>query len=173
MYSVVGCSGCSALWVIEGDPETSECPRCGSRRSRDNRRVFFRSDDADEAREARSRLLADRQGAGSSFDTVDHFADLEASIDDAGPDDETYLEAAGLDPDQIAKAGDLASPSGSSQSRTETVREAIRSLDEPDASAIIEYCEDRGIGSESARNTLEKLGRAGDVSRGDRGYRLL
>lgn len=173
MYAVVGCSECSALWVIEGDPETSRCPRCGSRRDRDRRREFYRTDDADEAREARSRLLAERQGAAGSFDEIDHFADLEAAVEDAGPDDETYLERSGLDPERIADAGERASSSRASRSREETVRAAIRSLEEPDAAAVARYCEDHGVGPEAAEEILEKLVRAGEVSRREGGYRLL
>jgi DNA-directed RNA polymerase subunit RPC12/RpoP len=174
MYAVVGCSECSALWVIEGDPETSECPRCGSRRPRERRREFYRSDDADEAREARSRLLAERQGESGAFDDVDHFAALEAAVDDAGPDEETYLEASGLDPEAVAEAGERASSSGGSgRSREDTVRAAIRSLDEPDTAAVASYCEARGVGAEAAETILEKLVRAGEVSRREGGYRLL
>lgn len=173
MYSVVGCSQCSALWVIEGDPETSECPRCGRRRPRDKRRIFYRSDDAAEAREARSRLLAERQGAGESFDAVDHFTALEASIDTAGLDDETYLERSGLDPERVAEAGEETTSRGGGQSREETVRGAIRALDEPDASAVVDYCEDRGVSPEAAKEMLQKLVRAGDVVRRDGSYRLL
>jgi hypothetical protein len=159
--------------VIEGDPETSQCPRCGSRRHRDRRRAFYRTDDADEAREARSRLLAKRQGAAGSFDEIDHFADLEAVVDEAGPDDETYLEGSGLDPEPIAEAGERASSSEGSRSREETVRAAIRSLEEPDEAAIASYCEGHGVGPEAAGKILEKLVRAGEVSRREGGYRLL
>jgi DNA-directed RNA polymerase subunit RPC12/RpoP len=173
MYSVVGCSDCSALWVIEDDPETSECPRCGSRRHRDTRRVFYRSEDPDEAREARSRLLAERQGEASAFDAVSHFADLEASIDDAGPDDESYLAQSGLDPERIAEAGEQVSSSGETRSRDETVRAAIRAENGPDAADIVDYCEARGVSPEATEKILEKLVRAGDVVRRDGGYRLL
>lgn len=173
MYAVVGCSECAALWVVDGDPETSECPRCGSRRPRDGRREFYRSEHADEAREARSRLLAERADAAAAFDAVDHFADLEAAVDDAGPDDETYLAASGLDPERIAGAGERASAGGNSQSREETVRAAVRSIDEPDAEDVAGYCEERGVSADAAREILEKLVRAGDASRAGGGYRLL
>jgi DNA-directed RNA polymerase subunit RPC12/RpoP len=173
MYAVVGCSECGALWVIEGDPETSECPRCGSRRPREQRRDFVRTDDADEAREARSRLLADRQGESASFDEVAHFAELEAGLDEAGPDDETYLEGSGLDPEQIEQAGESVESSPNSRSREETVRAALRSMDDPDAAAITRYCEDRGVGPDATRELLEKLVRSGEVTRSDGDYRLL
>lgn len=173
MYAVVGCSECSALWVLEGDPETSECPRCGSRRPRERRRVFHRCQDADAAREARSRLLAERQGEGDAFASVEPFAELEGAIDAAGPDDETYLAESGLDPEPIAEAGERATAGGERQSREEIVRAALRELDDPDAAAVADYCRDRGVSNDDARSLLEKLRRAGVIARRDGGYRLL
>ncbi|MDZ7731364.1 MAG: DUF5817 domain-containing protein [Natrialbaceae archaeon] len=55
MYSVVGCSECKALWVVEGRPATSQCPQCGTRRPFDARRQFVTTDEPDHAREVRSR----------------------------------------------------------------------------------------------------------------------
>jgi DNA-directed RNA polymerase subunit RPC12/RpoP len=173
MYAVVGCSECSALWVLEGDPETSECPRCGSRRPREKRRVFHRCEDADEAREARGRLLAERQGEAEAFESVASFEDLEGAIDAAGPDDETYLAGSGLDPAAVEAAGERATAGRKGQSREETVRAALRELDAPDAAAVAAYCRDHGLDRGDAEAILEKLRRAGEVTRRDGGYRLL
>lgn len=173
MYAVVGCSECSALWVLEGDPETSECPRCGSRRPREKRRVFHRCEDADEAREVRGRLLAERRGEADAFAAVDSFADLESGLDAAGPDDETYLAESGLDPEAVEAAGERATTSRERQSREETVRAALRELDAPDAEAVAAYCRDHGVAGDDAEALLAKLRRAGEVTRRDGGYRLL
>jgi len=173
MYAVVGCSECSALWVLEGDPETSECPQCGSRRPREKRRVFHRSEDADEAREARGRLLAERQGEADAFASVDPFGDLDGALDAAGPDDETYLEASGLDPEAVAAAGERATEPRERRSREETVREALRELEAPDADTVAAYCADHGVGPDDATTVLEKLRQAGEVTRRDGAYRLL
>lgn len=172
MYRVVGCSDCSALWVLEGRPDTSQCPRCRSQKSMDKRRTFFQSEDADEAREARSRLLAQRQEEDEAFAAVDDFASLEGQIDAAGPDDETYLAESGLDPERIAEAGELPTHGGST-SRQETVRTALRELAEPDAEAVRTFCANRGVPEAMTDTILEKLVRTGEVTETDGIYRLL
>lgn len=168
MYRVVGCGGCGALWIIEGRPETSECPRCGARRPLDRRRTLFESEEADAAREARGRLLAERQD-----DTGESFADLADAVDDAGPDDETYLAESGVDPAAAAEAGDRATASTPGRSREETVRAAIREAEAPTHATIEQYCEARGVPPEMAADLLEKLVSAGEVAREDGTYRLL
>jgi len=173
MYAVVGCSECAALWVLEGRPETSECPRCGSRRPTDRRRTFVRTEDADAAREARARLLAERQDEASAFEAVEDFAALEADLDAAGPDDETYLAESGLDPERIAEAGERATAPRRGQSRKETVMAALRELDEPDAAAVRAFCAERGVAEGDAEAILRKLVRAGEVTEAGGAYRLL
>lgn len=173
MFRVVGCSECAALWVLEGDPETSECPRCGSRRPREKRRTFYRGEDADEAREVRSRLLAERQGDAADFEAVADFAELEERIDEAGPDDETYIAGIGLDPETVAAAGERATGARDGQSREATVRAALRELESPDERAVVTYCNERDVAPADVRAVLEKLVRAGEVTREDDTYRLL
>ena len=105
MYAVVGCSECSALWVIEGRPETTQCPRCGSRRKFELRRKFVETEDADAAREVRASMLAERQDLGEAFDGLDSYAEMEARVEEDVIDDDTSLESKGVDSDAAAAAG--------------------------------------------------------------------
>lgn len=173
MYAVVGCSECAALWVLEGRPETTECPRCGQRRGYEKRRKFYTTDDADDAREARARLLAERQDEADAFAAVESFDGLEAQVDDAGIDDEAYLEGSGLDADAVAEAGERATEGSRSRSRTETVRAALRELDEPTDAAVREFCEERGVEPSFVEDALQRLLRAGEVTEQGGTYRLL
>ena len=174
MYAVVGCSECSMLWVIEGRPETSQCPRCGHRRAYAKRRKFVTTDDEAHAREVRASILANRQGHGDAFADLASFAEMEAEIDAVGPSDETYLEGAGVDPEAVAAAGERAGESpGESRSRRETVRAALRELDEPTAEDIVAYARERGVEESYVRRALEKLARAGEVTENGGVYRLV
>ena len=168
MYAVVGCSECQALWIVEGDPERSNCPRCGTTRRYEKRRKFVTTDDEDHAREVRASMLAARSGHGEAFAELDSFAELDRQVDDAGIDDETYLARSGIDPEAVAE-----SDTAGSQSRQETVRQALRELDEPTAAAVVEYAEGHGVPAEYTRRALEKLVRSGAVSEHDGRYRLL
>ena len=171
MYAVVGCDECQALWIVEGRPDSSQCPRCGKTRKYEKRREFVTTEDEDHAREVRASMLAARQGQDDAFAELDSFAELDAQVDEAGIDDDTYLAESGIDPDAVADASERES-SGSS-SREETVREALRELDEPTEDDVVAYASERGVPEEYTRTALQKLVRAGEVSESRGTYRLL
>ncbi|ELZ12745.1 hypothetical protein C479_03880 [Halovivax asiaticus JCM 14624] len=174
MYAVVGCSECSALWIVEGRSETSQCPRCGSRRPFDARKKFVETEDAEHAREVRASMLANRQDEGEAFASVDSVSELESQVEDGVVDDETYLAESGLDVDEVTAAGER-DPRGStsSGSRKEIVERAIEELDRPTADEAIAYAEERGVPSSYTERALEKLVRTGDASESRGRYRLL
>jgi hypothetical protein len=175
MYAVVGCSDCSALWVVADRPDTSQCPRCGTRHRYDLLREFVTTDDENHAREVRASMLANRSDEGDAFAELDAFDDLEDDAMAAGIDAETYLESAGIDPDETAAAGERAADGTASTgtSKRETVLAGLEELDEPTEAALVEYAADRGVDSEYVRRSLEKLRRAGEVAKRDGQFRLL
>lgn len=167
MYVVVGCDECRHLWIVEGRPETSECPRCGTRRAFDRRRHLYRSEDADAAREARGRLLAERSGHGEAFASVEDFASLEAAVAD-GVIDVDRAPAESVGPTESADA-----TTGHGGSPREVVRGAIESLPEPTRAEVVAYAAKRDVPAERASRTLDRLQREGEiVTAGDR-YRLV
>lgn len=174
MYAVVGCSECRSLWVAEGRPETSQCPRCGQRRQHAKRRKFVQTDDEDHAREVRSSMLANRQDHGDAFAELDSFAEMDRQVEDSGVDDETYLEASGVDSEAVASAGDRADRGvGGGTSRKETVLQALRDLDEPTEADVVAYADERGVPADYTRRALEKLVRAGQATESRETYRLV
>jgi len=174
MYAVVGCSECSALWVVEGRPETTQCRRCGSRHTFAKLKQFVTTDSPEEAKEARAALLADRQDQGDAFADLDHFAVMEHEIEDAGIDDDSYLDAQGVDTEAVTKASDRATEGeGGSRSREEVVRAAIESVNEPTEMTVLDYAVEHGVPTEAARTILTKLVRTGEAVENDGEYRLL
>ena len=175
MYAVVGCSDCAMLWIVEGRPETNQCPRCGTRRQYSKRRQFVTTDDEDHAREVRASMLAQRQDRGDAFAELPSFAEMETHVDEAGPSDETYLAGSGVDPDAVAAAGERASESrsGASNGRRETVEAALRDLEEPTEDEVVAYATERGVPAEYTREALDKLVRAGAVTENRGVYRLV
>ena len=170
MYAVVGCGECQALWIVEGRPERSECPRCGTSRKYEKRRQFVTTDDEDHAREVRSSMLAARQGQSDAFAELDSFAELGEQAAESGIDEETYLAASGIDPAEVAAAG---ADDTDTKSREEVVREAVRELDEPTAEAVVGYAEKRDVPSSYTERALSKLVRSGEASESRGVYRLL
>jgi len=174
MYSVVGCGECEALWIVEGRPDTTECPRCGKRHRTKQLKRFVETDDEDHARDVRASMLANRQGEGEAFADLDSFAGMEDRIDDDVVDDREYLERSGVDPDPVEAAGERADRgSGSSPSRKAVVRAALRELDRPTEDAVAGYAEERGVPAGYVERALEKLRRNGEVVETDGRYRLL
>lgn len=170
MYAVVGCSECQALWIVEGRPERSECPRCGTTRKYEKRREFVTTDDEDHAREVRSSMLAARQDQSDAFADLGSFAELDAQVETSGIDDETYLAGSGIDPEEVAAAG---ADDSTNRSREEIVRAGIRKQSEPTTEDVVGYASDHGVSASYTERALEKLRRAGEVSESGGTYRLL
>lgn len=170
MYAVVGCSECQALWIVEGRPERSECPRCGTSRKYEKRREFVTTDDEDHAREVRASMLAARQDQSDAFAELDSFGELGDQIEHSGIDDETYLAESGIDPEEVAAAGE---EDTTSRSREEIVRAAIREQSAPTEADIIEYASEHGVSASYTERALKKLRRAGEASESGGQYRLL
>jgi hypothetical protein len=118
-------------------------------------------------------MLANRQGHGDEFAALDSFTAMEEQLDEAGPDDETYLAGSGLDPDEVAAAADRAGGTGGSTGREDVVRAAVRELDEPDEETVVRYAEDRGVPRSYVESALEKLVRTGEATENRGTYRLV
>ena len=174
MYAVVGCSDCQMLWIVEGSPETTQCPRCGSRRQHAKRRAFVETDDEDHAREVRASMLATRQGHGDDFAELDSFAEMDDYAEDAAVSDDEYLAGSGLDPEAVEAAGERTEGgSGGGRSRKETVLAALRDIDEPTADDVEAYADERGVPPDYVHDALAKLVSAGEVTENRGTYRLL
>ena len=173
MYAVVGCGECSALWVVEGRPETTSCPSCGARHRYERLAKFAETDAADAAREARTALLADR--SDHAPDDLDSFTALETRTENERMDEAAYLRASGVDPDAATEAGERATSGAASTTtgRLDTVRNAIDELDRPTEERVIAYATARDVSAAFAERALERLVRQGEASRTDGAYRLL
>jgi predicted Zn-ribbon and HTH transcriptional regulator len=167
MYSVVGCSECRHLWVVEGRPETSRCPRCRTRHRFESLKAFAETDTSDAAARVRSSMLADRADDGEFLDPA------EVDTESVGIDDEAYLSASGVDADTAAAAGERATDSGGSRSRREVVLDALSELEEPTAADVRAYAAEAGVPESYVEKALEKLRRAGEVTESDGVYRRL
>ena len=174
MYAVVGCSDCEALWVVEGRPDTTSCPRCERRHQHKKLKKFVTRETASEAKDARTRLLAKRGGYEGAARDLEGFERLGDEAMAAGMSDEEFLDASGVDTDAVEAAAERTVGGGRSLSRTEAVRTALRELEAPTDAAVREFAADHGVPAEAVDRLLGKLERTGEVTRTtDGGYRLL
>lgn len=170
MYAVVGCSACSALWMLEGRQETARCPQCGKTHQYDALKRFVETEDADHAREVRASMLASQEGYADEFAAVDSFADLDSQIEDPVVGDEEYLEGSGLDSEAIAAADEDDHPS---RSRREIVLDAVEAAEEPTRENVVERATAHGVPESFVERALEKLVRSGDLTESGGRYRRL
>jgi hypothetical protein len=177
VYAVVGCTDCSALWVLADprDQETATCPTCGGRHRTEKLRRLFESEGREAARTARARLLADRADELDAFEDVPTGRALEEASADAGVDESEYLSRRGVDPEAVAAAGERAEKGRETGSgdRASVVREAVTTLDTPTADAVVAYATERDVPADAARDLLERLCRRGEATVSDGEYRLL
>lgn len=170
MYAVVGCTDCGALWVVSGRPETTSCPRCGTRRQFAKLKRFAETETAEAAKNVRSTMVQRR--AGDDQELAD-FATLEERAMASGPDEAEFLTASGLDADAVAAAGERAEASGESLSKREAVERAVEALDRPTEAEIAAFAADHGVECDYVERALAKLRRAGAVTESGGRYRSL
>ena len=171
MYAVVGCTDCGAYWLLT-DPRESDsatCPTCGRRHQTTKLKRFFESEDRDAARQARAALLAKKHGDSEAFADVAHVSELEEMAEESGLSEREYLAESGLDPDEVAAAGDTTQKK--SRSRDEIVRDAVREGGTEED--ILEKAVEDGVPRGSAEKLLEKLRRQGEVIQSGGGLRLV
>lgn len=172
MYAVVGCTDCKALWVVGGRPETTSCPRCGTRRQFAKLKKFAETETAEAAKNVRSTMQQRR--AGDDQD-LDDFATLGERAMASGPDEAEFLTASGLDADAVAAAGERAAgtSNGESLSKRAAVERAIEKLDRPTEAEIATFAAEHGVERDYVKQALAKLERAGAVTETDGRYRSL
>ena len=173
MYAVVGCSDCSALWVVSGEPQTSGCPRCEKRHQFSKLRKFVTTEDEDHAREVRASMLANRAGHGDAFAELEDFTTLEDFVEDTGMSDDEFLERSGVDTGEVAAAGERAEQSTRSLGKRAAVEAALRELDRPTEAEVKAFAAEHGVSDKYVERALSKFERAGDVTKSDGRYRRL
>ncbi len=153
MYSVVGCGDCGSIWIVEDTPDTTTCPRCGTRHRFESLRKLARTEEQAAARRARSRILAER---ADDVDGLPDFDELDRSVE------------------RDRRATTESTASGESgTSREAIVRRGIRTIDDPDEAAIVSFAAERGVPENAARRVLRGLERSGEATAEDGRYRLL
>lgn len=76
-FGVVGCRGCSQLWVVEGlrSADTTECPRCKKAYWTKKLRVLETAHTYEDACEVRDQHLANRNGVFEKYQKHGHFSE--------------------------------------------------------------------------------------------------
>jgi hypothetical protein len=170
MYAVVGCSACSALWILEGRQETAQCPQCEKTHQYKKLKKFVETDNADHAREVRASMLASRGGHADAFAAVDSFGELDSQVERPVIEDEELLERAGIDSEEVTAASETET---GSRSRKEIVLAAVEENENATSGHIIAYAMDRGVPADYVEQALEKLVHAGELTESSGRYRRL
>lgn len=81
-YTVVGCPSCTHYFIVHDHPERTTCRRCRSSHQFKKLKEFHTTDNLDEARDARSQLLASNHPELTS----PTFTSAELDVDDDSAD---------------------------------------------------------------------------------------
>ena len=166
MYKVVGCSNCESVKIaVEGDEKTV-CNRCQNQIDVADARAIFRSEDIEEAKEARSMALARQQGFDGIADDIVEDGIVSENVGDRFGEDE-LLEDRGVDTEAVEDAGDVSrdATEGESKPQTRIVKDAVEFLDEPTDEDVAEFAEERGVNRDKAFELVDKLCMEGEAMR--------
>lgn len=168
MYSVVGCSECESVKIVEGKPETTVCNRCGKTLQFNRLKVFFESDNLEAAKEARSLLLAKRNDLdvfyqGMMENLVERGEFQDEVMRRFGEDE--LLEQEGVDKEEVEEASEKVEEHKGSDPKKRIVMDAIEFLDEPRDEDIIEFAQERGVDPEFTEEAVDKLCMEGKAMR--------
>lgn len=154
-YSVVGCSDCDNLQIVQGAPKTTTCRRCGKRLTFKSLKKFYTTEDKQAANNARALKLAARAGNKEQFRQLLESGSLDPDTARAITDAE-YLEKLGLNP-EIADDDD-------SPSAVEAVQSAITDSENPTAEQVVENAVDgESLAEDEVRDAIDRLRMRGDI----------
>lgn len=151
--------------ATEGN-ETTVCNKCQSQIDLKKARKMFRSEDLEEAKEARSMALARRQGFEGIADEIAQEGIVSETVTERFGEDEV-MEKEGIDTEAVEEAGDVNRAKTDSESKPQTriVRDAVEFLDEPTDDDIADFAEERGVGREKAFEIVDRLCMEGEAMR--------
>ncbi len=166
MYVVVGCSNCESVKIAVESNETTVCNRCQKQIDLDKARKIFRSEDLEEAKEARSMALARREGFDDIADDIVEGGIVSENVGERFGEDE-LLEERGVDTEAVEEAGEVTrdATAGESKPQKRIVKDAVEFLDEPTDDDIAEFAEERGVGRDKAFEIVDKLCMEGEAMR--------
>lgn len=157
MYTVVVCSNCRYVWIVQDRPKTSRCGKCRKRRKFKKLKKYHNTDDLEEAKLARAFYQSRVNNQAERFDRALERGilkeDLEAFISDS-----EYLDQQGIDSEQVDDiVSNLLQSPEDPRSEVEIIKDALHTKDDPTISEFYTYVEERGISREKAILKLEKL----------------
>jgi hypothetical protein len=166
VYKVVGCSNCESVKIAVEDDEKTVCNRCQNQIDVADARAIFRSENLEEAKEARSMALARQQGFDGIADEIVEGGIVSENVGDRFGEDE-LMEDRGIDTDAVEEAGevDRETTDGDSKPQTRIVKDAVELLEEPTDEDIAEFAEERGVDREKALDIIDKLCMEGEAMR--------
>ncbi len=154
-YSVIGCSDCDNLQIVQGAPKTTECARCGEQLTFKTLKKFYTTKDKEAAINARALKLAARAGNEEQFKQLLEAGALDPDAVRAVTDKE-YLEKLGMDP---AITDDEGTPSP-----PDAVMDGVETLNDPTVDQLLDHITAReSLSEEQLREAIDRLQQRGDI----------
>lgn len=165
MYTVVVCSDCKYVWIVENRPDTSQCRRCRKRRKFAVLKKYYRTDDLEAATLARAHTQAKVNNQEERFAKEIESGALEIEIDEAVPNSD-FLDQKGIDSQAISKEVEniLHKKNRIPTSKSEIVEQALSRQDATTLEEFLETATGYGLTKEESLNQLKKRYQSGVIT---------
>ncbi len=163
MYTVVVCSNCQYVWIVQDRPKTSQCGRCRKSRKFKLLKKYHQTGDKAEAKLARAFYQSRVNDLGDHFDRAREKGVLQEDMDSFLSESE-YLEKQGMDAEKVENAVDKILSPFNRRSEIDIIRGAFSELDNPDIDDFLGYTREYNVSDENAVIKLDGLARSGTIS---------
>ena len=163
MYTVVVCSNCQYVWIVQDRPKTSQCGKCRKRRKFKLLKKYHKTDDKAEAKLARAFYQSQVNDLGDHFDRAREKGVLKEDMDSFLTENE-YLEMQGMDAEKVENAVENILTPFNRRSEVDIIRKAFSVLENPDFDDFLEYTREYDVSDENAIIKLDGLVRSGTIS---------
>lgn len=163
MFTVVVCSECKFVWIIQGRPDVSQCGRCRKRTKFSKLKKYFQSSDMEAARLARSHAQAKVNKQGLKFEKAMETGVLEQEIEDAVTETE-YLNEKGIGARNVIQAVEESFQANSiPNSKFEIVERALTNHEATSLDEFVNYTSGHGLHENDALKMLKKRFESDDL----------
>lgn len=159
-YTVVVCTECDYVWIVQDEPDTTSCKQCDTQHKFRKLKHLYTGDDYEKAKEARTLKQAEIQGIDHIYKQLLEDGDFDSDVKDAVVD-EKYLQKQNVDPTEVYGEDNNEKP----QSKREIIEVAIDELDTPTDENVIEFAEEYGLEEEEVTEFIDLLCRHGEAMR--------
>lgn len=168
MYTVVVCSNCQFVWIVQDHPTSTRCRRCQTQSQFDELKQYYRSDDLKPAKRVRARVQATVDDQDERFDRASESGVLDEPDESTTPTTTKTETPADNPHNQVVDSTALNSSRSESVESSQGLKQLIADLESSfetgvPVEAIIDGIESPDFDHQTIRTKLERLKEQGEI----------